>query len=201
MRPTPTHCPYCALRCGTLVDAGTVTPREDGPAGAVAMPSGRGRTAGELLCASDRLTVPLMRPHRNAPLQPVSWEAALDRIAAEVRRIQRTAGSDAVAVLGGGGLTNEKAYQLGKFARVALSTAHIDYNRRPRAASAAVAQNRAFGLDRGLPVPVTDVADADAILLAGGDVTETMPAFARQLAAQRERGGTLVVVDPRETAT
>ena len=32
----------------------------------------------------------------------------------------RTYGADAVAVFGGGGLTNEKAYQLGKFARVAL---------------------------------------------------------------------------------
>jgi assimilatory nitrate reductase catalytic subunit len=199
MRPTPTHCPYCALQCGTFVDAGTVTPREDVPAGAA--PYRPGWTAGELLCASDRLTVPLMRLHRNAPLQPVSWEAALDRIAAEVGRIQRAAGFDAVAVLGGGGLTNEKAYQLGKFARVALRTANVDYNGRSRVSSAAVAQNRAFGLDRGLPVPVTDIADADAILLAGGDVAETMPSFARQLAAQRERGGTLIVVDPRETAT
>ncbi|MDN3351422.1 molybdopterin-dependent oxidoreductase [Actinomadura sp. DC4] len=200
MRPTPTHCPYCALQCGTLVDAGTATPREDAPGDAGAA-YGPAWTAGELLCASDRLTVPLMRLHRNAPLQAVSWEAALDRIAGEIRRIQRASGPDAVAVLGGGGLTNEKAYQLGKFARVALRTANVDYNGRSRASSAAVAQNRAFGLDRGLPVPVTDVAEADTILLVGGDVAETMPAFARQLAAQRERGGTLIVVDSRETAT
>ncbi len=39
-------------------------------------------------------------------------------------------GPDAVGVFGGGGLTNEKAYQLGKFARVALGTRHIDYNGR-----------------------------------------------------------------------
>src|SRR3569833_170289 len=199
MRPTPTHCPYCALRCDTLVEAGTVTPREDAPAGAA--PYGPGRGAGELLCASDRLTVPLMRPHRNAPMRPVSGGAALDRIAAEVRRIQRAAGFDAVAVLGGGGLTEEKAYQLGKFARVALSTANIDYNGRSRVSSAAAAQTRAFGLDRGLPVPATDVADADAILLAGGDVAETMPRFARQQAAQRGGGGTLIELDPRRAAT
>ena len=36
------------------------------------------------------------------------------------RRIRAEHGPDAVAVFGGGGLTNEKAYQLGKFARVAL---------------------------------------------------------------------------------
>ena len=201
MPPTPTHCPYCALQCGMFVDAGTVTPREDVPANAGGALCQKGWTAGELLRSPDRVTVPLMRAHRGAPLRPVSWAAALDRIADEVRRIQGAAGPDAVAVFGGGGLTNEKAYQLGKFARVALRTANIDYNGRFCMSSAAAAQNRAFGLDRGLPVPITDVADAGAILLAGGNVAETMPPFVRHLAAQRERGGRLIVADPRQTAT
>jgi assimilatory nitrate reductase catalytic subunit len=184
-----------------FVDAGTITPREDVPANAGGALCQKGWTAGELLRAPDRVTVPLMRTRRDAPLRPVSWAAALDRIAAEVRRIQRAAGPDAVAVFGGGGLTNEKAYQLGKFARVALRTANIDYNGRFCMSSAAAAQNRAFGLDRGLPVPITDVADTDAILLAGGNVAETMPPFVRHLAAQQDRGGRLIVVDPRKTAT
>jgi assimilatory nitrate reductase catalytic subunit len=201
MPPTPTHCPYCALQCGLFVDAGTVTPREDIPANAGGALCQKGWTAGELLRASDRLTVPLMRMHRNAPLQPVSWDTALDRIVAEIRRIQQADGFDAVAVFGGGGLTNEKAYQLGKFARVALRTANIDYNGRFCMSSAAAAQNRAFGLDRGLPVPITDVPETDAILLAGGNVAETMPPFVRHLAAQQERGGKLIVIDPRETTT
>ena len=201
MPPTPTHCPYCALQCGMFVDAGTITPREDIPANAGGALCQKGWTAGELLRAPDRLTVPLMRPHRDAPLEPVSWDAALDRITAEVRRVQRADGPDAVAVFGGGGLTNEKAYQLGKFARVALRTANIDYNGRFCMSSAAAAQNRAFGLDRGLPVPITDIPEADTILLAGGNVAETMPPFVRHLAAQQDRGGKLIVIDPRETAT
>ncbi|MCO5984700.1 molybdopterin oxidoreductase family protein [Actinoallomurus spadix] len=204
MSPTATHCPYCALQCGMLVGPGTtVAPREDIPAnggdgGALCQ---KGWTAGELLDIPDRLTVPLMRARRDAPLEPVSWDAALDRIAAGIRRIQEAHGREAVAVFGGGGLTNEKAYQLGKFARVALRTPNIDYNGRFCMSSAAAAQNRAFGLDRGLPVPITDIAAADTILLAGGNVAETMPPFVRHLTAQRERGGRLIVVDPRETAT
>src|SRR3569833_589929 len=201
MPPTPTHCPYCALQCGMFVDAGTVTPREDVPANAGGALCQKGWTAGELLRAPDRVTVPLMRTDRDAPLRPVSWAAALDRIAAEVRRLQQAAGRDAVAVFGGGGLTNEKAYQLGKFARGALRTANIDYTGRFCMSSAAAAQNRAFGLDRGLPVPITDVADAGTILLAGGNVAETMPPFVRHLAAQQDRGGRRIVVDPRRTAT
>jgi assimilatory nitrate reductase catalytic subunit len=201
MPPTPTHCPYCALQCGMFVDDGTVTPRHDVPANAGGALCQKGWTAGELLRTPDRLTVPLMRAHRDAPLREVSWDVALDRIAAEVRRIRRTDGPDAVAVFGGGGLTNEKAYQLGKFARVALRTANIDYNGRFCMSSAAAAQNRAFGLDRGLPMPITDIPHADAVLLAGGNVAETMPPFVRHLAALQERGGRLIVADPRETAT
>ena len=62
-----------------------------------------------------------------------------------------------MAVFGSGALTNEKAYALGKFARVALGTSQIDYNGRFCMSSAAAAGNRAFGLDRGLPFPVTDL--------------------------------------------
>ncbi|HEY0543369.1 MAG TPA: molybdopterin oxidoreductase family protein [Actinoallomurus sp.] len=201
MPPTPTHCPYCALQCGMFVDERTITPREDVPANAGGSLCQKGWTAGELLCASDRVMVPLMRPHRNAPLRPVSWDTALDRIVSEVRRAQKIGGLDAVAVFGGGGLTNEKAYQLGKFARVALRTANIDYNGRFCMSSAAAALNRAFGLDRGLPVPITDIPEAGAIFLAGGNVAETMPPFVRHLAAAQQRGGRLIVADPRETAT
>ena len=54
------------------------------------------------------------------------WTAA----AAEIQRIQAAYGRDAFAVLTGASLTNEKAYLMGKFARVALRTANIDYNGR-----------------------------------------------------------------------
>ena len=55
------------------------------------------------------------------------------------RRCRRQSGRDAVGVFGGGSLTNEKAYLLGKFARVALRTANIDYNGRFCMSSAAAA--------------------------------------------------------------
>ena len=71
-----------------------------------------------------------------------------------MRRTQETYGRDAVGVFGGGSLTNEKAYLLGKFARVALRTSQIDYNGRFCMSSAAAASIKAFGIDRGLPFPL-----------------------------------------------
>ena len=204
MTATPTHCPYCALQCGMNLishdDVLTVTPRNDWPTNKGGLCQ-KGWTAAELLTHPDRLTTPLMRDRKGEPLRPVSWEIALDRVAGEFTKVQERYGRDAVGVFGGGGLTNEKAYLLGKFARVALRTANIDYNGRFCMSSAAAASIKAFGLDRGLPFPIEDIAHADAILLIGSNPSETMPPLMQYFEAQRRSGGRLITVDPRKTAT
>lgn len=108
-----------------------------------------------------RLTTPLVRVA--GKLAPASWDAALDLIARRLQEIMAKRGPDGVAVFGGGGLTNEKAYLLGKFARVALRTSQVDYNGRFCMSSAAAASMRAFGLDRGLPFALTDLDDAGSV--------------------------------------
>jgi assimilatory nitrate reductase catalytic subunit len=161
----------------------------------------KGWTAAELLDAPDRLTTPLMRDHKGGELREVSWDEALERIASEMQSISEIYGRNAVAVFGGGGLTNEKAYLLGKFARVALRTANIDYNGRFCMASAAAAGLRAFGIDRGLPFPIADIPGAEAILLVGSNPAETMPPIMQYFDEQQRRGGQLIVADPRRTAS
>ncbi|HEY6740588.1 MAG TPA: molybdopterin-dependent oxidoreductase, partial [Actinopolymorphaceae bacterium] len=197
-----TQCPYCALQCGMVLrrtsDRVSVAPRaRSGHPGGLCQ---TGWTAAERLDSPERLTTPLIRD-ADGDLRPATWTQAVELVADVIGRTQRTHGRDAVAVLGGGGLTNEKAYALGKFARAVLRTPNIDYNGRFCMSSAAAANIRAFGIDRGLPFPQSDVAEADAILLVGGNVAETMPPFVRYLTARRERGGSLVVVDPRATPT
>jgi assimilatory nitrate reductase catalytic subunit len=154
----------------------------------------KGWTAATLLDSPGRLTSPLVRVA--GELRPATWDRALDLVADRVTDLQARYGRDAVAVFGGGGLTNEKAYLLGKFARVALGTSRIDYNGRFCMSSAAAAGTRAFGMDRGLPFPVADLRDADVVLLVGANPAETMPPFTRHL-----RDANLIVVDPRRSAT
>ncbi|WP_231931167.1 molybdopterin oxidoreductase family protein [Micromonospora coriariae] len=161
----------------------------------------KGWTAAELLDHPERLTTPLLRDPASGELRPASWDAALERIVTGIRAVQAESGRDAVAVFGGGGLTNEKAYALGKFARVGLRTRHIDYNGRFCMSSAAAAGLRAFGIDRGLPFPLADLGRADTLLLVGANPAETMPPLVRWLTEQRRNGGRLIVVDPRATAT
>jgi assimilatory nitrate reductase catalytic subunit len=159
----------------------------------------KGWTSADVLAAPDRVTTPLLRG-ASGELEPATWDEALRHVATRVRAIQEESGRDAIGVFGGGGLTNEKAYQLGKFARIALRTRHIDYNGRFCMSSAAAAGNRAFGVDRGLPFPLADLAGAGAVLFVGSNVADTMPPLVQHLGPVRERGG-LVVVDPRRSAT
>nr|WP_294524176.1 molybdopterin oxidoreductase family protein [uncultured Rhodopila sp.] len=201
--PVLTHCPYCALQCGmTLVShaGGLQVAARDFPTNKGGL-CRKGWTAASLLDAPDRLTSPLARASRDAPLLPVSWDYALDRIAGAMRNIQAAHGMNAFGIFGGGGLTNEKAYALGKFARVALRTANIDYNGRFCMAAAAAASVRSFGIDRGLPFPLEDIPRAGTILLAGANPAETMPPVMQYFDAQRAAGGILIVSDPRRTAT
>ena len=200
---TATHCPYCALQCAQRL---TPTPQGRVPVRVEArdFPTNRGGmcakgwTSAEVLGAPDRLLHPQVR--RNGVLERVTWDEALDLVAANLLALRRKFGPDSVAVFGGGGLTNEKAYLLGKFARVALGTRLIDYNGRFCMSSAAAAANRAFGMDRGLGFPLSDLGGADAVLILGSNVAVTMPPLVQHLARVRERGG-LIYVDPRDTAT
>ncbi|MCX4778263.1 molybdopterin oxidoreductase family protein [Streptomyces sp. NBC_01264] len=203
---TATHCPYCALQCGMnlrpepgAVGGVAVEERADFPVNRGAL-CGKGRTAPAVLSSRMRLTEPLVRT-RAGRLEPATWEEALDAVAEGLARTRRSYGADAVGVFGGGGLTNEKAYALGKFARIALGTSQIDYNGRFCMSSAAAAHQRAFGLDRGLPFPLEDIPRTGCVILVGSNPADTMPPALRFFRELRANGGTLIVVDPRRTRT
>jgi assimilatory nitrate reductase catalytic subunit len=194
------------LQCGISVFAGgrpaTLQP-SDFPTNRGGLCS-KGWTAAELLDHPERLLHPLIRKNpgdRSSPFRPASWDEALDAITAAIERTQADHGADAVGCFGGGGLTNEKAYAFGKFARVALRSSAIDYNGRWCMSSAAAAANSMLGIDRGLPFPLSDIAQAEAILLVGSNAAETMPPAMQFFDAGRAAGARHIVVDTRVTPT
>src|SRR6516162_5485138 len=171
-----THCCFCGQQCGIQLKVREnrvigFEPWED-------FPFNRG-----MLCPKgvkrylqgnhpDRLLEPLVRADDG--FNPVSWDAALDRVVSEIRRIQEAHGPDSFAIYGGASLTTEKAYLLGKFARLAVGTANIDYNGRLCMVSAGAAYKRAFGIDRA-PNPWSDIPLADVVFIAGANVAECAP--------------------------
>ncbi|MGH2502414.1 MAG: molybdopterin oxidoreductase family protein [Ktedonobacterales bacterium] len=202
-RYVPTHCCYCGVQCGMYlkVDHGKVVgvePRYDFPLNQ-GMLCPKGATAYQTVNHPDRLTSPLMRRKgKNSPLEPVSWDEALNTIARRFREIQAQHGVDAVSVYSGSSMTNEKCYLMGKFARVALGTRHCDYNGRLCMSSATGANERSLGIDRASN-PVSDSLHADVIFVIGANVGECFPIVTSWLWRARDRGAKLIVADPRQT--
>jgi assimilatory nitrate reductase catalytic subunit len=144
----------------------------------------------------DRLLDPLLRTDNG--FRVATWDEALDFTARRLREIQERYGKDSVAVYGGASLTTEKSYLLGKFARVALGTRHIDYNGRLCMVSAGTAYKLAFGVDRS-PIPWSDILDAQVLLITGANVADCSPITTDYVWRCRDNGGKLIVIDPRMT--
>jgi assimilatory nitrate reductase catalytic subunit len=195
-----THCCFCGQQCGIQLKVRDnrvirFEPWED-------FPFNRG-----MLCPKgvkrylesnhpDRLLNPLLRTPNG--FQPVTWEEALDFTARRLREIQERYGRDAVAVYGGASLTTEKAYLIGKFARVALGTRHIDYNGRLCMVSAGTAYKGALGVDRA-PNPWSDIPKAEVLLVIGANIGECAPITTDYIWRARDNGAKLIVADPRFT--
>ena len=196
-----THCCFCGQQCGIQLKV-----RENHVIGFEPweeFPFNRGK-----LCPKgvkrylqdnhqDRLLNPLKRAE-GVGFIPVTWDEAYSTTIGEIQRIQSAYGRDAVAVLSGVSLTNEKSYLMGKFARVALQTKELDYNGRLCMVSAGAGNKRAFGIDRAANA-WEDILDADVILCAGANVAECAPITTDYIWRARDRGAKLIVADPRVT--
>jgi len=196
-----THCCFCGQQCGIQLRVRNNKvvgwePWEDFPFNLGKLcPKGVKRYMQDE--HPDRLKHPLQRVPGKG-FEPIGWDAALSRVVSEIQRIQQTYGNDSFAVLTGASLTNEKAYLMGKFARVALRTANIDYNGRLCMVSAGAASKKVFGIDRSAN-PWSDIPKAKVILVAGANIAECAPITTDYLWQARENGGKLIILDPRMT--
>ncbi len=103
-----------------------------------------------------------------------------------------------VEFIGGASLSTEKSYLLGKFARVAVGTRHIDYNGRLCMVSAGTAYKLAFGIDRSTS-PWSEIPKAEVLFVIGANVGESAPSTTDYVWRCRDNGGRLIVADPRMT--
>lgn len=196
-----THCCFCGQQCGIRLKVKDnevigFEPREDFPFNqGMLCPKGVKR----YLQGShpDRLLSAYQRDPREG-FKAIAYEQGIDRVASEIQRIQSTFGKDAFAVLTGASLTNEKAYLMGKFARVCLKTANIDYNGRLCMVSAAAGNKKAFGIDRAAN-PWSDILKTEVVWISGANIAECAPITTNYVWQAREHGAKIIVVDPRIT--
>ena len=202
-RLVKTHCCFCGQQCGIQLKVKDnevigFEPWEE-------FPFNRG-----MLCPKgvkrylqgshpDRLVHAYRRdPSSASGFSSFEYEEAIRIVAENIQRIQSAHGPSSVAVLSGASLTTEKTYLMGKFARVCLKSANIDYNGRLCMVSAGAGSKKAFGIDRAAN-PWSDIPKADVVWISGANVAECAPITTSYVWQAREFGAKIIVVDPRIT--
>ncbi len=196
---TKTTCPYCGVGCGVLARAGKDGTAEvkgdpDHPANFGRLCS-KGTALGETVSLDDRLLEPAI-DGRSA-----SWDSALDVVADTFRETIARHGPDSVALYVSGQILTEDYYVANKLMKGYIGSANIDTNSRLCMASSVAGHKRAFGSDT-VPGNYEDLEAADLVVLIGSNLAWCHPVlYQRLLAARKKRGTTVVVIDPRRTAT
>ena len=206
----PVHfrtCPLCEATCGleiTTDDDGAITrirgDRDDVFSKGFICP--KGSTLKQLHGDPDRVRTPLVK--RDGEFVEASWAEAFDAVADGLGRIWADGERDAVALY----LGNPNAHTLagtlfgGQLVKAfgsknLYSASTVD--QMPKH----VSSGYLFGNAGAIPVP--DLDRTDYLLMLGANPFEsngslcTAPDFPGRMAAIRERGGRIVVVDPRRT--
>ena len=195
-----THCCFCGVQCGIQLKVKDnkvigFEPWEEFPVNQGKLcPKGVKRYLQN--DHPDRLLAPLIRNEDG--FRAADWPEAMEKTVGAIKNIQAKYGKDAFAFLGGASMTNEKAYLNGKFARIALQTANIDYNGRLCMVSAGAANRMAFGVDRAAN-PWSDIPLAKTIILTGTNLAECFPILTDYVWRARDAGAKIIVIDPRIT--
>ncbi len=203
-------CPLCEATCGIAVEV-------DSTAGRVATIRGDGQDpfSRGYLCPKayglkglqedpDRLRRPLRRVGER--WEEIGWEEALDWAAGRLREIREAHGPESLALYAG----NPNAHDLGSAIYLPALIRALGTRRRFSASSVdqlpkMLSAVTMFG--GGLSIPVPDLDRTDFLLVLGANPLAsngslmTAPDLPGRLAAIRERGGRIVVVDPRRSET
>ncbi len=151
----------------------------------------------------------LRRPVRRTPdggWEEISWEAALDEAAARLKAIQAAHGNQAVGVY----LGNPTVHNLGSILYASQFVRALRTRSRFSATSVDqlphhFAAYHMLGHQLLLPIPDIDRTDLMVILganpLASNGSLMTAPDVRRRLRAIQQRGGQVIVIDPRRTET
>jgi formate dehydrogenase major subunit len=127
----PTTCPYCGTGCqlelnvkgNTLMEV-TSDPDQLPNYGDICV---KGRFGHSFISHPDRLTTPLVRRQKGGPLEPASWEEALDIVVGTFRCVLGDSGPDALAGLSSARCTVEENYAFQKFFRLRIGTNNVDH--------------------------------------------------------------------------
>ena len=201
-------CPFCEATCGLALEIEGRSVRSVRGDEADVFSRGhlcpKGVAIAELDADPDRLRRPLLR--RGRGFDEVSWEEAFAFVGERLPALQAEHGRDAVGVFIGNASAHSLALSLYNGALAgALHTKNFfsagTTDQQPKQVAAACL----FGTAVSIPIPDVDHTQLLWVLganpLASNGSLMTAPGIGRRLHAIRERGGRVVVFDPRRSET
>jgi formate dehydrogenase major subunit len=202
-------CPYCGVGCQVTFHVKdnkilNVNGR-DGPANHNRL-CVKGRFGVDYAGHPERLRVPLVRRDGAAkeiePADPfaqfreATWEEALDRAAAGLKKVLENQGPGGLAAFGSAKGSNEEAYLIQKLARTGFGSNNVDHCTRLCHASSVAALMEGIG-SGAVSAPFTAALEADVIIVIGARPATNHPVAATYIKNARKNGATLIVIDPR----
>jgi formate dehydrogenase major subunit len=215
-RAVDSVCPYCGVGCQLTYhikdDKLLFVSGRDGPSNHNRL-CVKGRFGFDYIHHPHRLLSPLIRKDgvgKRAddlvdPANPwthfrrATWEEALDRAAAGLKRIRDRDGPSALAGFGSAKGSNEEAYLFQKLVRTGFGTNNVDHCTRLCHASSVAALMETIG-SGAVTATFNECKNSDVIVVIGANPTENHPVAATFFKNAVKRGATLIVMDPRGQA-
>lgn len=210
-RVVESACPYCGVGCLLTYhvkdDRIQFVAGRDGPANRSRL-CVKGRYGFDYVHNPERLAQPLIRREGaaktaallsaadiDATFREASWEEALDFAATGLARIRDKHGPDALAGFGSAKGSNEEAYLFQKLVRVGFGTNNVDHCTRLCHASSVAAMLETIG-SGSVSNQVSDVSEAQVIVIIGAKPTVNHPVAATFMKNAVKNGKTLILLDP-----
>jgi formate dehydrogenase major subunit len=215
-RSVDSVCPYCGVGCQLTYhiknDKLLYVTGRNGPANENRL-CVKGRFGFDYVHNPQRLTKPMIRkdgvpkvPHEYIdPSNPwthfreASWDEALDRAAAGLRKIRDRDGPQGLAGFGSAKSSNEEAYLFQKLVRTGFGTNNVDHCTRLCHASSVAALMEGVG-SGAVSATFNECKNSEVIFVIGANPTENHPVAATFFKQAKKRGATLIVADPRGQA-
>jgi formate dehydrogenase major subunit len=131
--------------------------------------------------------------------QKISWDQALDEIAARMKELRQASGPDSIFIVGSSKHNNEQAYLLRKWVSFWGSN-NCDHQARicHSTTVAGVANTWGYG---AMTNSYNDMQNARAAMYIGSNAAEAHPVSMLHMLHAKETGCKMIVVDPRFTRT
>ncbi|MBS0221361.1 MAG: formate dehydrogenase subunit alpha [Proteobacteria bacterium] len=199
-RSVVTTCAYCGVGCSFKAEMRgeelvRMVPYKDGKANH-GHSCVKGRFAWGYANHHERVLTPMMRESIDQPWREVSWEAAIDRVASEFRRLQEKHGRLAIGGITSSRCTNEETYLVQKLVRGGFGNNNVDTCARVCHSPTGYGLRTAFGTSAGTQ-DFDSIDQCDVVLVIGANPTDAHPVFASRMKKRLREGARLIVVDPR----